>query len=61
MGIRDTKKALRHAEELFKETSLSENISLGRSNLLESTAKHVEQLEKELAAFEAEIEAKTSR
>jgi len=57
MGIRDTKKALRRAEELFKEASLSENISLGRSNLLESTAKHVEKLEKELAAFEAEIEA----
>jgi len=34
MGIRNTKKALRRAEELFKEASLSENISLGRSNLL---------------------------
>jgi len=60
MGIRNTKKALRRAEELFKEASLSENISLSRSNLLESTAKHVEKLEKELATFEAEIEAKTS-
>jgi len=60
MGIRNTKKALRRAEELFREASLSENISLGRSNLLESTAKQVEKLEKELATFEAEIEAKTS-
>ena len=61
MGIRGTKKALRRAEELFKEASLSENISLGRTNLLESTAKHVEKLEKELAVFEVEIEARTSQ